>query len=120
MKKFLIILLMIVISLLTYFLAKEDKPIGVVVEKEDDISIVYPKDLEEVNEIVNITGKANKNFKFVEAQIDLNGWRKASGVINWNYLLNSSNLEPGIHVIYARASDGIKYSKTKAVRIKKT
>ena len=119
MKKILIILLIIIlVSLLSYFLFKQEKPVGVVIEKEEEIKIIYPRDLEEVKGLINITGEANKNFKFVEVQVDLNGWKKASGVTKWNYLLDSSNLESGSHVIYARASDNTKYSKIKAVRIR--
>lgn len=96
----------------------QNKPVGIIVEKEDEIKIIYPKDLEEVEGLINITGKADKNFEFVEIQVDLNGWKRAHGITEWSYLLDLSNLEQGTHIIYARASDGIKYSKIKAVRIK--
>ena len=113
--KFFLILLILFISI--YFLFKQDKPIGTIIEKQDDIKIIYPKDLEEIQGIIKIEGIADENFKFVEVQVDLNGWEKASGVKNWNYLFDASNLEQGLHTVYARASDNIKYSKVKAVRI---
>ena len=118
MKKIYFIFLLIIIIAISYISFKQNKPIGIIVEEEDEIKITYPRDLDEVKGLVNVAGKADKNFEFVELQIDLKGWEKASGVVNWNYSFDSSNLNPGIHVIYARASDNIRYTKIKAVRIK--
>ena len=117
MKAVFIALILAIISVSVYFFLSQDKPVGAIVERADEINIIYPRDLEEVQRTINIKGKANPSFKFVEVQVDLNGWNKVSGTENWNYLLDTSKLSPGIHTVYIRASDNAKYSKVKAVRI---
>ncbi len=117
MKTIFIILIFIIAAVSVYFFLNQDKPVGAIIEKTDEINIIYPQDLEEVQGTVNIKGKADKNFKFIEVQVDLNGWNKASGIENWNYLLDTSKLNSGIHTVYIRASDNIRYSKVKVIRI---
>lgn len=114
-KSFFLILVLIVLAY--YFLFMQNEPIGTIIQKQEDVKIIYPKDLQEVKEIINVQGISN-NFESVEVQVDLNGWKKATGLNNWNYLLDTSELEPGLHTIYARAFNKTSTSKTKAVRIK--
>jgi hypothetical protein len=85
-------------------------------EKNNEIKITFPEDLKEVTGIINVKGIADKKFKYVEIQMDLNGWEKANNVENWDYNLDTSKLEEGLHTVYARAYDN-NYSKIKAIRI---
>ena len=77
-----------------------------------DLTITSPSDLEEVSGIINVKGTANENYDKVEYRIDLNDWKVANGVKNWNFNLDVSNLERGQHIIYVKAN-----SATKAIRI---
>jgi hypothetical protein len=117
MNKILIFLFFSFVIISSYFILKEDKPIGTIVQKQDELKIIYPKDLENVNGAIEIRGVAEENFDLIEIQIDLNGWNKAQGVKKWNYFLETSDLEKGIHTIYVRASNK-DHNKIKAVRIK--
>jgi len=111
-----IIILIITIGLSLYLLLKEDKPIGNIIPKQDELKIISPKDLEKVNGIINVKGYADEKFDLVELRIDLNEWKKLDGIKSWDYLLDASKLNKGTHTIYIKASNK-DYNKVKAVRI---
>lgn len=109
-------ILFLAIIILSYFLLNQDKPIGTLI-KNDEITITYPQDLENINNIIKVKGTANEKFKFIEVKINLDEWQKAEGVENWVYTLDTNKLKNGLNIIYVRGNDGINYSKIKAVRI---
>ncbi|MEK6835012.1 MAG: hypothetical protein AABX61_01990 [Nanoarchaeota archaeon] len=110
------ILFLAIIIILSYFLLNQGKPIGTLIDN-DEITITYPQDLQNVNGIIKVEGMANEKFKSIEVKINLNEWQRAEGVKNWVYTLDTINLKNGLNIIYARGNDGINYSKIKAVRI---
>ena len=46
----------------------------------------------------------------VQVRVDGGPWHNASGLLAWTYVLETSALEPGTHVVEARAHDGTLHS----------
>jgi PKD repeat protein len=69
----------------------------------DSIIIHYPKNGEIVRGSVSIYGKTTSNsFEQIEVQIDNIGWNPATGINPWNYSLDTTQYENGLHTIYVR------------------
>ncbi|HEC82824.1 MAG TPA: hypothetical protein ENI53_02950, partial [Thermoplasmatales archaeon] len=86
------------------------------------IEITEPAEGSVVAEEINIKGKAwdidgNESIVKVEIRIDDGEWIVADGTNSWNYSWNTNSVENGIHKIYARAYDGIQYSKIVSINV---
>jgi len=53
----------------------------------------------------------------VQVRVDGGPWFNASGILAWTYVLETSALQLGTHVVEARAHDGTLYSDTKQMEI---
>ncbi len=71
------------------------------------LSIQTPTNGSFVSGNVLVSGTATDNFTVqrVEVRLDTGGWAVASGTNSWSYVLNTSNLLNGSHVLFARATD---------------
>ena len=56
-------------------------------------------------------------IKNVEIKIDSGSWEIASGTNSWSYVLNTTNLIYGNHIISARSYDDSDYSTTEKIII---
>lgn len=106
-----IIIALVLVSLVIAYLYFTDINVKVA-SPVKELIITSPSDLEEVSGIVNIKGTANENYDKVEYRVDLDEWKVANGIKNWNFYLDTSNLEKGQHIVYVKANDA-----TKAIRI---
>jgi len=109
---------LIFLFLLLFFLNScniDNKKVALRID-DNVITIMYPIDRQFVSDKIIIRG-LSKDMKYIEIQIDLDGWKKVNGVNEWYYNIDTNNLENGQHVVYIRGYDGTSYSKVKAVRI---
>ena len=80
-----------------------------------NVEIMEPANKSKVSERVVIKGRAsdvdgNESIIRVEIRIDNGSWINATGTTSWQYEWNTSHVNNGNHVIYARAYDGSNYS----------
>jgi len=78
----------------------------------DVMRINSPRDLEDVSGIINVNGEVDTSYNEVYYRVNLGEWKLANGNKNWNFDLDTSNLDKGVNVIYIKAGD-----KVKAIRI---
>jgi len=69
-----------------------------------------------------VTGTADDNgdggtVQYVQVKVDREDWQNASGTATWSFALNATNLEPGVHRIWARSYDGKDYSNFACVNV---
>jgi parallel beta-helix repeat protein len=84
------------------------------------IIITSPEHNATVNGTVNVTGTALALvgfIQYVEINIDNRTWIKANGTVNWSYYWDTTMYPDGVHVIYARAFDGIGFSIIDSVKV---
>jgi alpha-amylase len=71
------------------------------------------------NLVISGTATDNIAVQKVEVRLDTNAWGLASGTAAWSYVLNTSNLLNGSHVLAARATDtSSNLSATNSVRVR--
>ena len=104
------------------FIDTETKTISVKNKEENNpvvFKIISPIDGEIVDETVLIAGVAQggEAIKIVEIRIDSGNWIQADGVDNWRYKWDTTEVDDGVHVIYARSYDGYQYSDPLAIKI---
>jgi hypothetical protein len=90
--------------------------------KRPQVQILSPANGEALSGLYNITGLASDPdtadvIGSVEVKLDNSPWRYATGAEDWYLNYDFTNVFPGRHVIYARASDGKDYSDMKFVEI---
>ena len=78
----------------------------------DVVRVNSPMDLEEVSGIINVNGEADPSYDKIYYRINLGEWKIANGDKNWDFDLDTSNLDKGVNVIYIKAGD-----KVKAIRV---
>jgi hypothetical protein len=76
------------------------------------ISIINPKQYENVSGIITINGIASDDIKIIliEIQIDEGGWMVPQGTSSWFISFNGTNYRTGPHQIFARAHDDTQIS----------
>jgi len=79
-----------------------------------NVAIVEPENGSIVSKTITIKGKAwdedgNESIVKVEIRIDGGKWNDAIGTTSWKYILNTTLLNNGMHVIEARSDDGFDY-----------
>ena len=104
------------------FIDNETKTISAKNKEENmpiNVEITFPYDGSIVNETVIITGitKVGEPIKKVEIRIDSGLWIQADGVSPWRYVWDTTEVDDGYHVIYARSYDGRYYSTPVSVKI---
>jgi len=84
-----------------------------------NIKITFPYDGSIVNETITITGITEEveSIDKVEIQIDSGLWVQANDVSPWTYEWDTTEVDDGYHVIYARSYNGRYYSKPASVKI---
>ncbi len=86
------------------------------------VVINSPTSGDTVSNTITISGLAsdtdgNDTLKKVEIKIDDGKWITTNGTSNWNYQWDTTKIEDGEHIIYARAYDGTNYSNQKLCKI---
>jgi len=84
------------------------------------VSILSPTSGTTVSNDLPITGSCSDSdgtVEYVQIKIDSGTWIKVSGTISWSYDLDTTELENGLHTLYARAWDGENYSPIKSVSL---
>ena len=104
------------------FTDTETKTISVKNKEENNpfiFKIASPIDGDIVDETVLIAGVAEgeKPIKIVEIRIDSGNWIQADGVDSWRYKWDTTEVDDGVHIIYARSYDGYQYSDPLAIKI---
>jgi hypothetical protein len=70
------------------------------------LSIMNPVNGDYLSGTVNVSGKASIHIDKVELKIDNGNWLPVHGVQNWNFNLDTTTLDDGVHTIYARGFNG--------------
>jgi len=76
------------------------------------VTITYPNNGDTVSGTIIITGEAHdpegdSNLEWVKVKFDDGYWQYASGTSMWNYVLDTTTLNDGVHSISAKTFDGI-------------
>jgi len=92
-----------------------------VINTPPEIEILSPANGSIVNGFI-IKGNAwdkdgNDSLVKVEIRIDGMEWKIANGTINWEYSIDTTKLSNGLHIIEARAYDGMAYSQIAKITI---
>jgi hypothetical protein len=74
------------------------------------VEIDDPSDGEQVSGEIEIKGGAGdadgeSDLDYVDVRVDNGGWERASGKTDWSYDLDTTELDNGLHDVYARATD---------------
>ena len=93
-----------------------------VINTPPEIEILSPANGSIVNGFIIIKGNAwdkdgNDSLVKVEIRIDGMEWKIANGTINWEYSIDTTKLSNGLHIIEARAYDGMAYSQIAKITI---
>ena len=107
-NKYLIFLGVIILALAVYYFYNTPS----VAIPIDDITIINPRDLEDVSGVIRVNGEADDKYSGVYYRVDLSEWQAANGINNWEFSLDTSKLSKETHVIYVKAGENVK-----AVRI---
>jgi parallel beta-helix repeat protein len=95
----------------------------IVKNKEENIPVNFkinsPYDGDIVKETILITGIIGEGepIKIVEIRIDKGEWIQADGLDPWRYEWDTTEVDDGVHIIYARSYDGYHYSATAAIKV---
>jgi hypothetical protein len=84
------------------------------------VSIINPANDASLKGIITINGTAfdiESNIQFIEIKLNDGSWEQAEGTNLWNFIWNTTNLENGEYIIYARSYDGENYSNTESVNV---
>lgn len=86
------------------------------------IEITYPNEGDTVSGIITITGTSHdadgdETIDHIEVSIDHGPWNLASGTTSWSYIWDTTDVDDGGHVIFARSYDGMFYSSEDSVQI---
>jgi hypothetical protein len=81
------------------------------------VEIQWPAPGARLSGVISVAGSsstpaAERSIRRIELRIDNGTWSVANGTLSWDYLLDTSNLRPGVHLVEARAFDGTEYSTT--------
>ena len=83
-------------------------------------SITSPADGGKVRNRITVTGTAmagSSVLRFVEIRLDSGYWLPASGLEQWQFIINTKDLKNGAHRLEARAGDGLRYSNVTGVTL---
>ncbi len=115
-------LISIIAQKLGYDSAVESLFLTVKDNRKPNVSITSISPGQELSGEVNITGDASDedgddDIIRVEVRIDGGSWQNATGTSRWSFLLDTSDLSNGDHMLSFRAYDGTDYSTTVEVPI---
>lgn len=84
------------------------------------VKITHPIAGDNLSEVVRIYGRASDVdgiIQYVQVKIDAGEWVNVPGTILWNYTWDTTKLDDGEYIIYARSFDGIDYSNVSFITI---
>ncbi len=86
------------------------------------ITVISISNGQTLSDEVDVVGTAsdpdgNGTIVQVEVKVDSGNWQNATGTSSWSFMLDTTDLENGDHVLYFRAYDGMEYSTTVAVMV---